>query len=96
MCQEMYRRSTDSVEFALYGVGRKDGFTLRVQLQDGSTPGADEAVVAARELVQVRDAKFVGPNVRLEVDSDAGGDWRMPSKSRLTAPASSPLAAPWR
>jgi methylamine---glutamate N-methyltransferase subunit A len=74
MCQEMYRRGTDSVGFALYGTPHEDGFILRVQLQEGSGPGSDEAVVAAaRELVEVRDAKFVGPNVRLEVDSDAGG-----------------------
>jgi methylamine---glutamate N-methyltransferase subunit A len=74
MCQEMYRRGTDSVGFALYGPRRDDGYVLRVQLDDGAQPGADEAVVAAtRELVEVRDAKFTGPNVRLEVDSDAGG-----------------------
>jgi glutamate synthase domain-containing protein 1 len=74
MCQEMYRRGTDSVGFALYGAPREDGYVLRVQLEDGMEPGADEAVVAAaRELVEVRDAKFVGSNVRLEVDSDAGG-----------------------
>ena len=74
MCQEMYRRGTDSVGFAVYGPPRDDGYVLRVQLDDGSQPGADEAVVAAaRDLVEVRDAKFTGANVRLEVDSDAEG-----------------------
>jgi glutamate synthase domain-containing protein 1 len=74
MCQEMYRRGTDSVGFALYGVPVDDGFILRIQLEDGCAPGMDEAVVAAaQELVKVRDATFVGSNVRLEVDSDAGG-----------------------
>jgi methylamine---glutamate N-methyltransferase subunit A len=74
MCQEMYRRGTDSVGFALYGAPLDDGFILRIQLEDGCAPGTDEAVVAAaRALVEVRDAKFVGSNVRLVVDSDAGG-----------------------
>ena len=74
MCQEMYRRGTDSVGFALYGPPTDSAYVVRVQLDDGSDPGADEAVVAAvRALVEVKDAKFIGPNVRLVVDSDAGG-----------------------
>jgi glutamate synthase domain-containing protein 1 len=74
MCQELYRRGTDSVGFALYGAPSDSGYVVRVQLEDGAAPGADEAVVAAvRQLVEVSDAKFVGPNVRLVVDSDAGG-----------------------
>ena len=74
MCQEMYRRGTDSVGFALYGAPREDGFVLRVQLKEGSPPGSVEAVVAAtQERVEVREAQVVGSNVRLEVDSDAGG-----------------------
>jgi len=74
MCQEMYRRGTDSVGFALYGQQHDGDYVVRVQLDDGAKPGADEAVVAAvRGLVDVRDAKFTGANVRLVVDSDAGG-----------------------
>ena len=74
MCQEMYRRGTDSVGFALYGAPVDGTYVVRVQLDEGSSPGSDEAVVAAvRSLVEVRDAKFTGPNVRLVVDSDAGG-----------------------
>jgi glutamate synthase domain-containing protein 1 len=74
MCQEMYRRGTDSVGFALYGDSNDGDYVLRVQLQEGAEPGADEAVVAAvRQLVEVRDAKFTGSNVRLVVDSDADG-----------------------
>jgi glutamate synthase domain-containing protein 1 len=74
MCQEMYRRGTDSVGFALYGAPTDGGFVLRVQLEDGAEPGTDESVVAvARQLVEVRDAKFTGPNVRLVVDSDLNG-----------------------
>jgi glutamate synthase domain-containing protein 1 len=74
MCQEMYRRGTDSVGFALYGAPGDGGFVLRVQLDDGAEPGTDESVVAvARQLVEVRDAKFTGPNVRLVVDSDLNG-----------------------
>jgi len=74
MCQEMYRRGTDSVGFALYGAPSDGGFVLRVQLEDGAEPGTDESVVAvARQLVQVRDARFTGPNVRLVVDSDLNG-----------------------
>jgi hypothetical protein len=30
MCQEMYRRGTDSVGFALYGAPVDDGFILRI------------------------------------------------------------------
>ncbi len=75
MCQELYRRGTDSVGFALYGTPREQGYVMRVQLDDGAEPGMDEAVVAAaRELVDVHDAQFTGANVRLEVNSDAGGD----------------------
>jgi glutamate synthase domain-containing protein 1 len=71
MCQEMYRRGTDSVGFAMYGTPNEDGYVLRVQLEDGSKAGQDEAVVAAaREVVEVRDAQFTGPNVRLVVDDD--------------------------
>ncbi len=74
MCQEMYRRGTDSVGFALYGPPRENGYVMRVQLDDGAQAGVDESVVAAaRELVHVHDAQFIGANVRLEVDSDAGG-----------------------
>ena len=74
MCQEMYRRGTDSVGFALYGTPREDGYVMRIQLEDGAAARGDEAVVAAaRELVEVRDVKFTGSNVRLEVDSDAEG-----------------------
>jgi methylamine---glutamate N-methyltransferase subunit A len=74
MCQEMYRRGTDSVGFALYGVPRDNGFILRIQLDDGCPPGSDEAVIAAaREVVKVRSATVVGANVRLEVDSDLDG-----------------------
>jgi glutamate synthase domain-containing protein 1 len=74
MCQEMYRRGTDSVGFALYGAPSDDRFILRVQLEATCPPGTDEAVVAAaRALVGVRAAKFVGANVRLEVDSDLDG-----------------------
>jgi methylamine---glutamate N-methyltransferase subunit A len=74
MCQEMYRRGTDSVGFALYGEPSDGDFVLRVQLDDSAEVGSDEAVVAAaRQLVEVRDAKFTGPNVRLVVDSDLNG-----------------------
>jgi glutamate synthase domain-containing protein 1 len=74
MCQEMYRRGTDSVGFAVYGPPREHGYVMRVQLEDGGEAGQDEAVVAAAsELVHVSDAQFAGSNVRLEVDSDANG-----------------------
>ena len=74
MCQEMYRRGTDSVGFALYGAPSDGGFVLRVQLDDGADVGSDETVVAvARQVVEVRDAKFTGSNVRLVVDSDLDG-----------------------
>lgn len=74
MCQEMYRRGTDSVGFAVYGTDRNGDYIVRVQLQEDAEPGADELVVAAaRQLVTVKDAKFTGSNVRLVVDSDRDG-----------------------
>ncbi len=75
MCQELFRRGTDSVGFALYGEPAPDTYLVRVDLgAAGSIDGDGHAVAdAAAELVTVNDFKSAGHNVRLEVDSDAGG-----------------------
>lgn len=75
MCQELFRRGTDSVGFALYGRPSDDSYLVRVDLDTTATSnGGWEAVAdAAGDLVTVRDVKAAGHNVRLEVDSDASG-----------------------
>jgi methylamine---glutamate N-methyltransferase subunit A len=75
MCQELFRRGTDSAGFALYGQPLDDGFLVRVDLDPGAAAdGGWEAVAdAAGAVVTVKDVKVSGHNVRLEVDSDAGG-----------------------
>jgi len=75
MCQELFRRGTDSVGFALYGEPAPDTYFVRVDLGAARTADGDGHAVAdaAAQLVNVRDFKSTGHNVRLEVDSDAGG-----------------------
>jgi glutamate synthase domain-containing protein 1 len=75
MCQELFRRGTDSVGFALYGPPLQDSFRVRVDLDSrAASDGGWEAVAeAAGDVVTVNDVKVTGHNVRLEVDSDAGG-----------------------
>jgi glutamate synthase domain-containing protein 1 len=75
MCQELFRRGTDSVGFALYGEPAPDTYLVRVDLGAASSADGDGHAVAdaAAELVTVKDFKSTGHNVRLEVDSDAGG-----------------------
>ena len=75
MCQELFRRGTDSVGFALYGEPAPDTYLVRVDLGTASFADGDSHAVAdaAAELVTVKDFKSTGHNVRLEVDSDAGG-----------------------
>jgi methylamine---glutamate N-methyltransferase subunit A len=75
MCQELFRRGTDSVGFALYGEPAPDTYLVRVDLGAASAAEGDGHAVAdaAAELVTVKDFKSTGHNVRLEVDADAGG-----------------------
>jgi glutamate synthase domain-containing protein 1 len=75
MCQELFRRGTDSVGFALYGEPAPNTYLVRVDLGATSSADGDGHAVAdaAAELVTVKDFKSTGHNVRLEVDSDAGG-----------------------
>ena len=75
MCQELFRRGTDSAGFALYGDQDNHGFIVRVDLDTAAaSDGGWEAVAdAAAALVTVKDVKAAGHNVRLEVDADAGG-----------------------
>lgn len=75
MCQELFRRGTDSVGFALYGEPQPDTYLVRVDLDSSRAADGDGHAVAdaAAGLVTVKDFKSAGHNVRLEVDSDADG-----------------------
>ena len=75
MCQELFRRGTDSVGFAIYGEPAPDTYLVRVDLGAAASADGDGHAVAdaAAELVTVKDFKSTGHNVRLEVDSDASG-----------------------
>jgi glutamate synthase domain-containing protein 1 len=75
MCQELYRRGTDSVGYAIYREPRHDSFLVRVDLDSRSAADAGPAAVraAAGELVTVQESQTVDHNVRLVVDSDADG-----------------------
>lgn len=75
MCQELFRRGTDSAGFAIYREPQPESFLVRVDLDRRSAvDGGPQAVAsAAAELVTVRDAQTVDHNVRLVVDSDAKG-----------------------
>ena len=75
MCQELFRRGTDSAGYAIYGPPAETGFRVRVDLEGtAAANGGWEAVAqAAGEIVTVKDVKTAGHNVRLEVDQDANG-----------------------
>lgn len=80
MCQDLYRRGTDSTGFAVYRpapVGST--FVVRVDLDRPDLQNAAElTVIAAEQLVAVKEWKLTARSVRLEVDSDADGklaDW---------------------
>ena len=67
MCQELFRRGSDSTGFALYG--RPDGATLvRVDLERTDLErGAELAAVAAGEVGDVLGWELIGRSVRLEM-----------------------------
>jgi methylamine---glutamate N-methyltransferase subunit A len=75
MCQELYRRGTDSVGYAIYGDVPDESFVVRVDLEPASaSDGGPGAVVdAASQVVSVKDWRLSGHNLRLVVDSDAKG-----------------------
>ena len=75
MCQEPFRRGTDSAGFAVYSEPKADTYLVRVDLDPRRFREGDGHAVAdaASELVRVTDFKSAGHNVRLEVDSDASG-----------------------
>lgn len=75
MCQELFRRGTDSAGFAIYREPQPDGYLVRVDLdsQSAANGGPQAVAAAAAELVTVRDAQAVDHNIRLVVDSDADG-----------------------
>ena len=79
MCQELYRRGTDSTGFAVYRSGQSGTFLVRVDLDRPDLQNAAElTAIAAEQLVMVKEWKLIGRSVRLEVDSDADGklaDW---------------------
>lgn len=82
MCQELYRRGPDSVGFALYAPPENDSLVVRVQVEewDKQSDGelARRVVMAAGELVEVKDWQAKGRMVRLVTGSDADGklaDW---------------------
>ncbi len=75
MCEEMFRRGTDSAGFAIYRQPQPGTFLVRVDLepiaaQDGGPPAV---VDAASQLVRVIGWEATSHNVRLVVDSDAQG-----------------------
>jgi methylamine---glutamate N-methyltransferase subunit A len=75
MCQELYRRGTDSAGYAVYGEAADDTFLVRVDLDDTlADDGGPRAVVdAASAVATVKDWQHNGHNVRLLVDSDGNG-----------------------
>ncbi len=75
MCQELYRRGTDSVGYAIYGRPLPDTFLVRVDLPSRvAADGGPRAVVdAASEVTRVKDWDLRGHNVRLTVEGDAEG-----------------------
>ena len=75
MCQELFRRGTDSAGFAVYREPEPDTFLVRVDLDtEASRDGGARSVIgAASELAVVKDTQTSGHNVRLRVDSDASG-----------------------
>jgi hypothetical protein len=79
MCQELYRRGTDSTGFAVYRSGQSGTFLVRVDLDRPDLQNAAElTAIAAEQLVMVKEWKLTARSVRLEVDSDADGklaDW---------------------
>src|SRR5688572_3112530 len=79
MCQDLYRRGTDSTGFAVYRSGQPGTFVVRVDLDRPDLQNAAElTVIAAEQLVMVKEWKLAARSVRLEVDSDAEGklaDW---------------------
>ena len=79
MCQHLYRRGPDSTGFAVYNVPRDGTLVVRVDLDRPDLESAAElTVIAAEQLVLVKDWQRRGRSVRLEVGSDAEGklaDW---------------------
>lgn len=75
MCQELYRRGTDSAGYAIYGAPEPDTFLVRVDLEPyAAQDGGPTAVMeAAGEVASVKDLQRIGHNLRLKVDSDGEG-----------------------
>jgi glutamate synthase domain-containing protein 1 len=75
MCQELFRRGTDSAGFAIYREPQLDSFLVRVDLdsRSASNGGPKAVAAAASEVTTVREVQTVDHNVRLVVDSDSDG-----------------------
>jgi glutamate synthase domain-containing protein 1 len=79
MCQDLYRRGPDSTGFAVYRSAQNGTLVVRVDLDRPDLQNAAElTIIAAEQLVLVKEWKLTARSVRLEVDSDADGklaDW---------------------
>ena len=75
MCQELFRRGTDSAGYAVYTPPQPASLLVRVDLEpealDDGGPGA--VVEAAAGVTAVTDWQRTGHNLRLRVESDADG-----------------------
>jgi methylamine---glutamate N-methyltransferase subunit A len=79
MCQDLHRRGPDSTGFALYHRAGDGTLVVRVDLDRPDLPNAAElTVIAAEQLVPVKEWELTARSLRLEVDSDGDGklaDW---------------------
>lgn len=74
MCQDLHRRGPDSTGFAVYHQAEDGTLVVRVDLDRPDLQNAAElTVVAAEQLVMVKEWKLTARSIRLEVDSDADG-----------------------
>jgi glutamate synthase domain-containing protein 1 len=79
MCSPLYRRGPDSAGFAVYGPPPDQGMIVRVDLDRPDLERAADAVVlAAEQLVAVKESARIGRSLRMIVASDGEGklaDW---------------------
>jgi glutamate synthase domain-containing protein 1 len=79
MCQDLFRRGPDSTGFAVYRPVQDGTLVVRIDLDRPDLQNAAElAVIAAEQLVLVKEWELISRSVRMEVDSDADGklaDW---------------------
>src|SRR4030088_3446544 len=75
MCQELFRRGPHSAGFAIFREPQLDSFVVRVDLdsRNAANGGPKAVATAASQVTTVREGQTGDHNVRLVVDSDAGG-----------------------